>query len=225
VTAPAAEPTPAEILAADPTKPPSGEGTPPEAGTPPVETEQKPSGTDPAPAPGEGTPETGQPAGDTTDSAPRGAPESYEFKAPEGFAFDDGVIKTFGDVARGLDLNQEAAQSVLDKMAPALREQNERQVAQMVDGWITELKADKDIGGLKLKETLQLAQKGLSLLTPEFRALLDAPAKGGTGLGNHKAVVASLAKLGAMVKEDTVFPSAGSDQPKPVKPLADRMYE
>ena len=51
---------------------------------------------------------------------PEGAPESYEFKAPEGTQFDDAVIGAFSEVAKELNLPQDQAQKVLDKMAPVI---------------------------------------------------------------------------------------------------------
>ncbi len=43
------------------------------------------------------------------------APEKYEFKAPEGREFDSEVVKNFSEVARELNLTQDAAQKILAK--------------------------------------------------------------------------------------------------------------
>ena len=58
---------------------------------------------------------TGSTDGDTketikTEEVKDGAPEKYEFKAPEGRNFDNEVINTFSEVAKELNLSQESAQ-------------------------------------------------------------------------------------------------------------------
>ncbi len=47
-----------------------------------------------------------------------GAPEKYEFKAPDGREYDAEVLNNFSEVAKDLNLSQDAAQKLLDKMAP-----------------------------------------------------------------------------------------------------------
>lgn len=52
---------------------------------------------------------------------PKGAPEQYaEFKAPEGVTFDTGVIGEFSKAAKELDLPQDKAQQLLDRMGPVM---------------------------------------------------------------------------------------------------------
>ena len=54
----------------------------------------------------------------------RGAPDEYEFNAQVADApdeLDPEVLTAFGEVAKELDLPQDAAQKVLDKMAPVIQ--------------------------------------------------------------------------------------------------------
>ena len=66
---------------------------------------------------------------------PEGAPESYDFKAPEGVSFDEGVIGAFSEVAKDLNLPQDAAQKVLDKMAPVIQARQMEQFEAARNQW------------------------------------------------------------------------------------------
>lgn len=144
------------------------------------------------------TADTGKPA----EQKPAGPPEKYEFKAPEGRQFDDKVIGAYSEVARELGLSQEAAQRMLDKVAPVMQTRLEEQVqsarATLFAKWAEETKADKEIGGDKLKPTLALAAKAIDRFGgKELRTLLVD-----SGYGNHKALIAAFAKVGKAISED-----------------------
>lgn len=187
----------------------------------------------------------GQPAaGDTTAAAstegdkgtagdkPAGAPEKYEFKAPDNVALDDGVIAEFSTVAKELGLPQDAAQKVIDKLAPKLAEQNAQAIMKAMESanteWLTAAKADKEFGGEKLDENLAVARKALDRFgTPELRKLLgrfDAKENPtGTGLGNHPELIRAFIKAGRAISEDKFV--QGSTQPtKGERSLAKSLY-
>ena len=70
-----------------------------------------------------------------TPSEPKGAPEAYEFKSPEGLPegteIDTQVLDSYSEVARELDLPQDKAQMMLDKVMPTLHRRGlEEQAAQ-----------------------------------------------------------------------------------------------
>src|SRR5262245_60440079 len=46
-----------------------------------------------------------------------GAPEKYEFKAPEGVTLDTGLVNDFTPLAKELGMSQDAAQKVVDLYA------------------------------------------------------------------------------------------------------------
>jgi len=160
----------------------------------------------------------GDDAGDTTttaddkSSAEAGAPEVYKFKPSEdGSELGAGVQTALTEVSRELNLTNDAAQKLVDKMAPALQEQSKANIEAMVTGWKEEAENDPTIGGAKLKENLAFAAKGLALCPPELRQLLGPVEKGGTGLGNHKAVIAGFAAIGRKVSPDTKVVTGDSD--------------
>jgi hypothetical protein len=129
---------------------------------------------------------------------PEGAPETYDFKAPEGKEYDSAVLTSFSDAAKAANLTQDAAQKLLESMAPTLATRQQEQVKAIQTGWADASKTDKEFGGEKLQENLAVAQKALAAYsTPEFRKLLD-----NTGLGNHPEVIRAFVKIGKGMNED-----------------------
>lgn len=136
---------------------------------------------------------------------PEGAPESYEFKAPEGVSFGEGVIGAFSEVAKELNLSQDAAQKVLDKMAPAIQARQMEQIEAARNTWAEAAKADKEFGGEKLDENLATAKKAIDTFgTPEFRALLND-----SGFGNHPEVIRVFYRAGKAISEDRFVAGGG----------------
>ena len=136
---------------------------------------------------------------------PEGAPEKYEFKAEEGQAFDDQVIGAFSEVAKELNLSQEAAQKVLDKMAPVIASRQAEQVSAAQAAWTESAKTDKEYGGDKLQENLAVAKQALDAFgTPELRTLLND-----SGLGNHPEVIRMFYRAGKAISQDRFVTGGG----------------
>lgn len=149
---------------------------------------------------------------------PEGAPDKYEFKAPEGAEFDTQVIENFSEVAKELNLTQDAAQKILDKMAPKIAARQVERLEAARTEWAESAKADKEFGGDKLTENIAVASKALEAFgTPELRALLNE-----TGLGNHPEVIRFFYRSGKAISEDR-FVGGGSAQAEPAT-IAQRMY-
>lgn len=147
---------------------------------------------------------------------PEGAPEQYEFKAAEGREFDPAVIAPFSEVAKELDLPQEAAQKILDKMAPVIEARQIEQINAVKTEWATQSRADKEFGGDKLQENLTVAIKARdAFASPELRTLLDE-----TGLGNHPEVIRFFYRAGKAISEDGFVPGGRATAPSdPAKRL------
>ena len=161
------------------------------------------------------TAEETKPAEETTSE---GVPEKYEFKAPEGKAYDNAVLEPFAEAAREANLTQDAAQKILDRMAPALAARQQEQVAAVRTGWLESSRTDKEFGGDKLQENLSAAKRALdSYAAPEFRKLLDD-----TGLGNHPEVIRMLVRVGKGMNEDSYV--AGGAAFKGTQDLAAKLY-
>ena len=116
-----------------------------------------------------------------TPAPKEGAPEVYEFKAAEGQTFDPEFVKSYSEVARELNLTQEAAQTMIDKVGPVLEQQQQAQIARVRSEWAEASKVDAEFGGAKFNENLAIAKQSIDkFATPEFKQMLDD-----TGLGNH----------------------------------------
>lgn len=156
-------------------------------------------GTDPnaaKPEEGEGKPDGEKPT----------APEKYEFKAPEGTQLAPEVLGKFEGVARELGLSQEAAQKVVDAMAPQIAAAQTAQYEAIKTGWAESAKTDKEFGGDKLNENLATAKKALDAFgTPELRTLLND-----TGLGNHPEIIRAFYRAGQKISGSNFVPGGAS---------------
>ncbi len=130
---------------------------------------------------------------------PEGAPESYDFKAPEGKGYDPAVLDSFSAAAKQANLTQDAAQKLLESMAPALAERQQAQVKAVQDGWLDASRSDKEFGGDKLQSNLAVAKTALDkFASPELKSLLTT-----TGLGNNPEVIRMFYRAGKAISEDT----------------------
>ena len=141
---------------------------------------------------------------------PEGAPESYEFQSPEGsdLETDSSVALAFSEAAKKLDLTQEQAQSVLDEVAPALKQQNDGYIENLRSEWVNSVKSDPEIGGDKLQENLGRAIRVLDAYgTPELKSLL-----GETGLGDNPEIIRFLVRTHQDIGEDRFLTGANADK-------------
>lgn len=139
-------------------------------------------------------------AGDTKDGeagdSVLGAPEKYELTVGENIAPE--VQSAFEDVARDLNLSQDAAQKVLDKMGPVLAQNQMDRIEKMQNDWAEQSRADKEFGGERLNENLSFAKKALdAFASPQLRDILNE-----TGLGNHPEMIRMMFKAGKAISED-----------------------
>lgn len=127
-----------------------------------------------------------------------GAPEKYEFKAPDGQTYDPQVLEEFSAAAKNANLTQDAAQKLIEKMAPAIAARQQAQIESIQRTWADTSSADKEFGGEKFEENLAVARKALTTFaTPEMRKLL-----GDTGLQHHPEVLRMLFRVGKAISED-----------------------
>lgn len=129
-------------------------------------------------------------------------PESYDLKAPEGMSIDVEALKQFTPIAKELGLSNDQAQKLADFYAQrqaSFFEEQRAGYAKTVEGWIQEVKSDKEIGGVHLEATQVSCRKALQSYDPdgEFRKLMDD-----SGFGNHPAVLRFVNRVGKSVKED-----------------------
>ena len=144
------------------------------------------------------------------DGKPEGAPEKYEFKATDGKEFDAEILNNFSDIAKELNLSQDAAQKLLDKMGPSIEARQMEQIETLRTEWAEAAQNDKEFGGEKLQENLSVAKKALDQFgTPELRALLNE-----SGLGNNPEVIRFMFRAGKAISQDTYVGSTTGANPK-----------
>ena len=159
---------------------------------------------------------------------PEGAPDKYEFNpkvadAPD--ELDPEVLTAFGEVAKELDLPQEAAQKVLDKVAPVIQARQAKVAEQARADWATESQSDEEFGGENLTANLEIAKSSLNAFgTDAFKTLLSE-----SGLGNHPEVIRFMYRAGKAISEDgDVGNSQGANAkggiPKDFNGIADALY-
>jgi hypothetical protein len=142
---------------------------------------------------------------------------------PEGVALDEKGASEFKALAKELKLPAESAKKLAELAANRARAQHEAHTT-LVTGWAEQVKADKEIGGDKLPETLAVAKKAIDQFgSPELKDLLNS-----TGLGNHPEVVKAFYKAGKAISEDTFVrgaakgPATESDLAKSLFPSMTR---
>lgn len=137
------------------------------------------------------------------------APESYEFKVPDGVAFDEAGLQAFGEFAKDANLPQDKAQALLEKLAPAMQKRAADAMQATRAEWEASAKSDQEFGGAKLTENLAVAKKALDTFgSPELRALLNE-----SGLGNHPEIIRAFYRAGKAISEDSVVNGAGGQAP------------
>jgi len=159
---------------------------------------------------------------------PQGAPETYEFNTKitdDSSELDPEVVTAFGEVAKELDLPQDAAQKVLDKVAPVIQAKQAKVLEQVKTDWANDSQADKEFGGENLAENLEIAKKSLDAFGSDtLKSLLHE-----TGFGNHPEIIRFMFKVGSAISEDSYVGnsegamSQGAD-PKDFNSIANALY-
>ena len=161
--------------------------------------------------------------------APEGAPENYEFNAKVADApneLDPEVLPAFGDVAKELNLPQEAAQKVLDKVAPVIQAKQAKALEVAKADWVSNSQADEEFGGENLNDNLEIAKTALDAFGNQaLKSLLVE-----TGFGNHPEIIRFMYRAGKAISEDSyVGNSEGADYsrnsgPKDFNAIANSLY-
>ena len=144
--------------------------------------------------------------GDKKPDAAQGAPEKYEFTAPEGFKINQEVIDKATPIFKELGLSQEAAQKLvnlqMEREAKAATAGAEAYNA-IREGWRKEVLANPDLStGGKLKpevsESIARAIDGIgdASLSKGFREVMDM-----TGVGDNPHFVNMIFKLSKSFNE------------------------
>lgn len=148
---------------------------------------------------------------------PQGAPEQYtDFKLPDGYQVDSGLIDGFKSAAKELDLSQEKAQAFVDKMTPVLNTRLQALAQQQAQVWAQQTMDDPEIGGTHWKETAPaiarvrdtFAKDANGQPDPQIMEALASP------MGNHPGFIKLLARIGNAISESG-YPQGKADPGRP----------
>lgn len=138
-------------------------------------------------------------------------PEKYELKAPEGQTLNSDVMTKFEEAAREAGMSNEAAQKLVDKMAPQMQAAQQAQFDALRTQWQTESKSDKEFGGDKFDANMAVAKKALDAFgTPALTNLLNE-----SGLGNHPEIIRAFFKAGQKISAGSFVPAGNNGNAAP----------
>jgi hypothetical protein len=151
-------------------------------------------------------------------ASPAAEPAAYEpFKLPEGIAVDPDSLGAATELFRAASLDQEQAQKFIDlavSREQAAAQKGAQAFVDLQNKWVSEIRADPDIGGVRLAASLASASRAIDrLAVPGLREALNL-----TGAGNHPAVVKAFVRLGRMISEDRFLPGKDAEPAAPRSP-------
>lgn len=149
-------------------------------------------------------------------------PTYTDFKLPDGLKLDPERAKAATELFADSGLSQEQAQKFMDMHVAEVTAAAGKGAKDFVDlqnKWVSEVKADPEIGGDKLTASLADSSRAIDRLGgPDLRAALDL-----TGAGNNPAIVKAFVRMGQMIKEDKFAPGNPA-APTPPGSVAERLY-
>lgn len=174
-----------------------------------------------------GAPDAGAQTGEGQDGQngeagkqPDAVPEKYELTTKEGFAFDDAVAAAVTPMFKELGLTNAQAQKLADYHMAAMQKFQAAQVEQFHALQAAEMeaaKADPDVGGAKLQESLAIAARAMDTYGgQEFRDALQAH-----GMANNLVMLKFLVNVGRELGGDRFL--AGS-KPQKEESLGKLLY-
>lgn len=137
-------------------------------------------------------------------------PETYDFRAPEGATLDTAAIERATPIFKELGLTQDQAQKLVDlypKITENIVKANNDAYTAMREGWVSEIKADKEIGGKLDHVAAEIGKLKQRLPEPMRDAFNEAVNL--TGAGDHPAVVKALYEFAKIVNEGSHVAGAG----------------
>lgn len=152
------------------------------------------------------------------------APTAYEdFTFPDGMTVEPEALAQAHALFAEARLPQHHAQKFIDLAVSRERAAAERGLKaflELQNQWVSEIKADPDIGGDKLAAATAAAARAIErLAVPGLKEALNM-----TGAGNHPAIVKAFARLGQMFSEDRFRPGNDAPPAAPRSP-ADVIYD
>lgn len=145
---------------------------------------------------------------ESAQDAPK-APESYEeFAIPDGATLDSDVVSAFAEISKELNLSQEQAQSMINKVAPVMAARQMEQVKAIHAQWTEEAKADPEIGGSEMPKKMSVAKGFVDKFASDgLKEMIR-----NSGLGSNPEFLRMCYRAGQAFSQDTFV---GGEQPQP----------
>lgn len=142
-------------------------------------------------------------------------PEKYDLKLPEGSLLKPADLEKISSYAKEKGLSTDQAQMLLDQRHSAITEYDASQknlLKTTAEGWMTESKNDKELGGDAFAKNAELAKRVVDRFgTEAFKNALNE-----TKLGNHPELLRVFTRIGKAMAEDTLIvpgsPAGGKSQ-------------
>lgn len=150
-------------------------------------------------------------------------PVTYELKVPNGTLLEKSDVEKIAAYARERGLSQEDAQKVLERDNEILMSYAARQKAQTEEArnsWAEATKSDRELGGEKLQQTVEVARRVIDRFgSEEFKKQLND-----TGLGNHPELIRILYRVGKVMSSDQTILGGAPAKPVESKSAAEVIY-
>jgi hypothetical protein len=160
------------------------------------------------------------------EAQPEAQPEAAaygDFKLPEGATIDGESLERATTLFKEAGLPQEQAQKFIDLAVEREQAAAHKGVQAFVDlqsKWVSEIKADPEIGGASFPASMAAAARAIDRLgVPGLKEALNL-----TGAGNNPAIVKAFVRLGQMVSEDRFMPGRSARPAAPRSP-AETIYD
>lgn len=148
-------------------------------------------------------------------------PEKYDLKLPEGSQLSKEEVEEIESYAKGQGFSNEQAQKLVEReheIRNRFVENQKTQLQEASEQWRKDTENDKEIGGEKFKESVNLASQVLKRFGSEgFMKSLET-----TGFGNHPELIRVFSRIGRAMDSDKLI--KGGDAPKAKKSFEEVFY-
>lgn len=139
------------------------------------------------------------------------------FKLPDGVSVDEKAMGEATALFKDARLTQEQGQKFIDlaiARETAAAKAGQQAYVDLQTKWVSEIKADPEIGGDKLTGAIAHASRAIDRLGgPDLKAALDL-----TGAGNNPVIVKAFVRMGRMISEDRFKAGNGAAPTAPQSP-------
>ncbi|NCB43090.1 MAG: hypothetical protein EOM59_10785 [Clostridia bacterium] len=149
-------------------------------------------------------------------SADSVVPEKYDIKLPDGVELDTETLDIFSPIFKELNLPAEGVQKLVDAYVPLVtgvveksRQESLKEFQKITEEWKSETM--KELGSDSKTKLSYVGKAVQKFGDNELKELMNS-----TGVGNHKALVRFLSKVGQTISEDAFVPGSAPTKQDPL---------